>query len=541
MSHIEKFIREHRQTMDVFAPTNAAWEAIDASMKEPLIKGNRIQLFKLAGVLALIVAAVVFLFKSDQEPPVATSIPGGSSNVSNSREKSHDQTGIVPSEEVHRNSDIEAADRPASKTGSIHEQDENLSINESPAIVQEQEPSHYTTEVSPFKVRLCKGLNTPSFEYAPYIIDELGSSIIFASIRGPEGKFAHLYHSQLDNGGNWTSPRRIDTTTGNSNNAVISIDKTRKVLYFTHCRQTKSEHPKCGIYYSFMQGSMVGEPIEVQFEKPGTGNYNYGHPHYSNELDVLFFTSDMPGGYGGLDIWFMKYDKKSDSWSKPQNMGQEINTKMDEAFPSLRNGAFYFSSSGHGGFGKWDIMKAEKTGADQWGKPTNMGTPINSEGDDFAMTFRNDESGYFTSNRQGGAGEDDIYEFYITESSLGMNHAVMAPQQLKRKDSTMLDLAIALNKEACNEPVNERVIANSKISPNPSQGNFTFEFSSDQNDEFTIRIFSTNGQVLINEKITKSEGLWRKSYDLTGLAKGIFYVQVIQNCIPLETQKLIIQ
>jgi peptidoglycan-associated lipoprotein len=122
----------------------------------------------------------------------------------------------------------------------------------------------------------------------------------------------------------------------------------------------------------------------------------------------------MHGGYGGRDLWYMEFDKKSKSWGTPKNLGNTINTSGDEMFPFIaENGTLFFSSNGHPGLGGLDIFKAEKTTGDVvFGKPVNMNFPINSSSDDFGIVFEpGKDQGYFTSNRPGGKGKDDIYAF----------------------------------------------------------------------------------------------------------------------------------
>src|SRR5690606_27147024 len=119
-------------------------------------------------------------------------------------------------------------------------------------------------------------------------------------------------------------------------------------------------------------------------------------------------------GFGGKDLWYATYDKKKKTWSNPINLGPAINTAGDELFPTLRNDStLYFSSNGMVGMGGLDIYKATLT-SDKWGNVENMKYPINSPGDDFGMVFQGDEEkGFLTSNRAGGKGGDDIYEFSV--------------------------------------------------------------------------------------------------------------------------------
>ena len=138
--------------------------------------------------------------------------------------------------------------------------------------------------------------------------------------------------------------------------------------------------------------------------------YSIGHATISNDEKVLYFVSDMPGGFGKTDIWFS--EKMMDgSWSAPKNCGSEINTDDEEGFPILKAGILYFSSMGHPGMGGFDIFSS-KGAKDQWGKVVNPQSPLNSSADDFYLFMKDEVNGYFSSNRKGGLGDDDIYTYH---------------------------------------------------------------------------------------------------------------------------------
>ncbi len=138
--------------------------------------------------------------------------------------------------------------------------------------------------------------------------------------------------------------------------------------------------------------------------------YSIMHPSLSPDGTKLFFASDMPGGIGGFDIYMVKKD--GDSYSAPINLGPAVNTAQNEAFPFAHaSGNIFFASLGHNGRGGFDLFKATMAG-DSFTGTTNLGEPFNSTGDDFGLIMNAPAtSGYFTSNRGGGAGMDDIYRF----------------------------------------------------------------------------------------------------------------------------------
>jgi peptidoglycan-associated lipoprotein len=133
---------------------------------------------------------------------------------------------------------------------------------------------------------------------------------------------------------------------------------------------------------------------------------------------TLYFSSDMPGGSGGKDIWMVK--NENGTWGTPVNLGTNVNTSGDEMFPYVAdNGKLYFSSNGHPGMGGLDIFTATNEGG-SWSNVTNLKSPINSSGDDFGIIFSNATSGYFTSNREGGQGSDDIYSFMLPPANFSV-------------------------------------------------------------------------------------------------------------------------
>ncbi len=142
-----------------------------------------------------------------------------------------------------------------------------------------------------------------------------------------------------------------------------------------------------------------------------TKEYSCTQPTISGDGKTLYFTSDMPGGFGGADIY--KSVLISGLWIDPVNMGPVINTPGDEMFPYIfHDTVMYFSSNGHGGLGGLDILKINL--ADKSSKVKLMGYPINSSGDDFGIAMNNDDlNGYFSSNRKQGSGNDDLYRFKV--------------------------------------------------------------------------------------------------------------------------------
>jgi outer membrane protein OmpA-like peptidoglycan-associated protein len=149
------------------------------------------------------------------------------------------------------------------------------------------------------------------------------------------------------------------------------------------------------------------EPFEFNDDK-----YSIGHPWMSDDGQTLYFASNMPGGQGGVDLYIT--EKKNGKWSTPENLGSAINTPGDEFYPFLANDStLYFSSTGHGGLGGLDIYVSARRES-KYSSPENLGYPLNTPSDDFSMILAaGGRNGMFASNRPGGVGYDDLYSFEV--------------------------------------------------------------------------------------------------------------------------------
>jgi outer membrane protein OmpA-like peptidoglycan-associated protein/tetratricopeptide (TPR) repeat protein len=194
-------------------------------------------------------------------------------------------------------------------------------------------------------------------------------------------------------------------------NNALGFDKQKSQLYFsrTYLNENPDLETKSCIFYADVDTMThkIGELKKLVFHDT-LNSFNFGHPYISKDGTTLFFVSDMPGGYGGFDIYQAK--RKGNGWGKPQNLGNKINGSGNELFPVIKNDKLYFSSNSFPGYGGLDIFVSEKNDAN-WTKAVNIKAPINSVSDDFGMAFMDNHHGFFTSNRAGGNGDDDIYFF----------------------------------------------------------------------------------------------------------------------------------
>lgn len=207
-------------------------------------------------------------------------------------------------------------------------------------------------------------------------------------------------------------PPQINNELHNAS-AVLTADYD--TIYFTRTELTKKAKDKIAvgrksIFFSVLEGTQWRNPERLSF--PGYEDISVQHPALSPQGDILYFASNMTGGMGGMDIYASR--KGADGrWSSPVNCGPGINTSEDEVFPYVRgDGQFYFSSKGHIGMGGLDIFTS--TGSyNQLSAAENLKYPMNSSKDDFGVVFTDNHTGFLSSNRKGGRGLDDIYQFTI--------------------------------------------------------------------------------------------------------------------------------
>ena len=198
----------------------------------------------------------------------------------------------------------------------------------------------------------------------------------------------------------------------NSSNheAITTYSKDRKIMYFTRTSSKKDANKiyHLKIYKAVFEGDKWRDVKELPFNNK---KYSIMHPALSPDGKTLYFSSDMPGGIGGYDLYSVEVlgDNK---YSKPKNLGSKVNTSQKEQFPFISgDNNIYFSSNGHLGFGSMDVYMSEILEND-YSDPKNIGLPINSAFDDFAFNIESStKKGFFSSNRPSGRGGDDIYSF----------------------------------------------------------------------------------------------------------------------------------
>ena len=275
-------------------------------------------------------------------------------------------------------------------------------------------------EGSRYKVKKMDVFNSRRDDYSPMLLGDEADQLYFTSTRneaqgdelsGITGtKAGDIFLSEKDDKGKWSKPEAIASglNTAYDEGACCFAPDGRE-MYLTQCVTDASAPRFAQIVTSSRSDAAWGKPNPLELTKDTLSTY--AHPAVSPDGEWLYFVSDMPGGVGGYDIWRVRITAAG--LGGVENLGEPINTPGDEMFPTFRpNGALYFSSNGHVGMGGLDVYIAKVDKKTKQYKVTHPGYPLNSEADDFGMTFEGPHNrGFFSSNRKDGRGYDHIYSF----------------------------------------------------------------------------------------------------------------------------------
>ena len=271
-----------------------------------------------------------------------------------------------------------------------------------------------------YKVDELKELNSRESDFSPaYARDDFGV-VYFTSSRddaagnkthGATGQsFTDIFESRVDKKSKWSTPVPVETINSDFEEGTPAFSSDYREIYFTRCEAGKRERKGCEIMYSKRTGDAWSDPKNLGILPDSVVA---AHPALSSDGLTLYFVSDIAGGFGKKDIWKSTRTKEGDTWSKPVNLGPDINTPGDELFSYCReDGTLYFASDGQIGMGGLDIFSAKPQPDGSW-VIKNLKPPINSFADDFGIAFENqEERGIFSTTRKG-KGNDDLYSFEL--------------------------------------------------------------------------------------------------------------------------------
>jgi len=342
-------------------------------------------------------------------------------------------------------------------------------------------------DTSYYRVKNLKAINTKFAEYSPsfsneklYFVSNRQSEKIYSGTGTP---FTDLYEIK-SRGANVdiNSLKKLEDNINQEkvNEGSITFSEDGTYMIFAKGNDGKSSgRNNVDLYWSrFRRGGWTNPRLL----NVNTSRSWDSTPFLSKDGKTLYFASNRSKGYGGTDIYKANVNRRG-RWINIQNMGPEINTSGNELFPSVtEDGRLYFSSDSHEGFGGLDIFVASRRG----GKITivNPGKPLNSRGDDFGVNPYNPTRGFFTSNREGGAGDDDIYTFVNDDPNLKIVNYTLKGTTLTPKSDTK-----ELN-----------VLGNSTVKLLDRDGQVIEETFTDSDGNFKFIVYSDEEYILIGEK-----------------------------------------
>ncbi len=388
-----------------------------------------------------------------------------------------------------------------------------------------------------FEIDNLEAVNSEGTEYAPVVQKDM---FYFTSSRGSDKiykatgtGFTNIYRAPIS-GENILIDQASTLGEGFATEAInegcVTFSPDGKTMVFAKGNSGKRKGARdVNLYISRFQKGSWTTPTLMSISDPNAWNST---PAFSRDGKTLYFASNREGGHGGIDLYSARVDSRG-RWSDVRNMGSVINTPGNEMFPYVTDdGKLYFSSDGHPSIGALDIFVATRKD----GEITieNLGPPVNSTGDDFGLSFTSIKDGYFTSNREGGKGDDDLYSFVNNDPDLKIVNYFLAGITVTTDEET--------DKEQILEGVTVRLVypeGSTTISSEETdaEGDFKFKVEGGTNYEligekegyFTTRIsFSTIGRTIPQEELTKMVT------DTTFTTKLVLNKIVIDKAIVLE-------
>ncbi len=290
----------------------------------------------------------------------------------------------------------------------------------------------------------------------------------------------------------------------NFHEGPATYDATANTIYFTRNsvvkgvqKRSKEGVLKIQIYTAAMQDNRWDIIKEFSLNNPEN---IFCHPSISEDGNRIYFASDIPGGYGGLDIYYA--DRTGDSWGTPVNLGVHVNSQWNEAFPYIHStGTLYFASEGLPGLGGFDVYSV-RFGGLEWEDVKNLGYPINTANDDFGFILDStNKSGYIASNRVGGKGSDDIYSVFIKDTYFEEGVLLSLEEDSLQQDNTEavndFDTFEDVSDEAEREPDSIAGLALTPMSDDIEEALAQKMFKPDysQEDELAKKVFKTESKI----------------------------------------------
>ncbi|HEY4651084.1 MAG TPA: OmpA family protein [Pontibacter sp.] len=333
-----------------------------------------------------------------------------------------------------------------------------------------------------YEVQNLTALNTEASEFAPYI---LNNELVFSSTRS-SGKaymgngegFIDIFATPLtDSLAEQSGPvRKFDQVNLEGiHDAMATFANEGRTMVFARGNEgTKKGRQNVDLFVTYFRSNAWTEPKLLPISDPRAWDSS---PAFSPDGRTLYFASDRKGGLGGNDIYKVTIDENG-RFSTPENLGPDINTPGNESFVHVApDGTLYIASDGLPGLGNLDLFRVEN------GKPVNMGAPVNSPGDDFSIYFQNATRGFFSSNREGGKGGDDLYGFVKSQ---------------RKQVNFFVDGTVYLRREGAKQ---QTIVPNQVVVLQNERGQKIKETTSDAQGKFTFSLDTASTYSLVSERV----------------------------------------
>ena len=293
----------------------------------------------------------------------------------------------------------------------------------SEGLLSAQQAAQAKSDGSHYIVKRMDAFNSHRADYSPMYFGDDHNKLYFSSTRNEAkgdalsgitgAKPADIFVSERDDKGKWSKPEPVQGGLNTEyDEGACTFSPDQRTMYFTQCT-TDPNYPRYAqVMTSARSDAAWAKATKLDISKDTLSSF--AHPAVSPDGQWLYFVSDMPGGQGGQDLWRIRLT--TNGLGEMENLGETINTAGNECFPTFRpNGDLYFSSDGHVGLGGLDVYVARQNTDQRW-TIEHLGFPLNSNGDDFGLTFEGPYNrGFFSSNRGDARGWDHIYAFEYPE------------------------------------------------------------------------------------------------------------------------------
>lgn len=359
-----------------------------------------------------------------------------------------------------------------------------------------------------YRVKNLDKINTPEAEYSPVYEDGF---LYFTSSRSEKSKvykatgtpFSNIYRVPTEGAKvDLDKLELLDETINNYNinEGSVTFSSDGKTMVFARGNSGKKKGTfDVNLYMTRLRNEKWTEPRMLTINKLNCWDSS---PAFSSNGKTLYFASNRPGGEGGTDIYQASMNSRG-RFSKVKNLGPSINTSGNEMFPYISDdGHMYFASDGHPGFGGLDIFYARRSNGQTI--ITNLGEPVNSNADDFGMYLFKADRGFFTSNREGGMGDDDIYTFVNDDPNLRVVNYYLKGITMTHDDNDSL-----------------KILSNTKVQLLDIHNEVLDETTTDINGEFLFRVYEHEHYVLIGEYVGKTARYLKTRTEYTTFGKSV--------------------